>query len=182
VDHYTAVADASPVPVLLYNFSALTGVTLVVDVVATLADHPNIIGMKESGSDIGYVSSLVDATPDDFILLVGSAPTFYASLLSGAAGGIMALACVVPDHCVELFDLVRSNRLEEARELQRRLTPLARLVTKAYGVPGLKAALDLLGFQGGRARPPFQPIEPGAVADLRRELAVLEVPAARTGT
>ena len=107
--------------------------------------------------------------------LVGSAPTFYASLLSGAAGGIMALACVVPDHCVELFELVRSNRLEEARELQRRLTPLARLVTQAHGVPGLKAALDLLGFQGGRARPPFQPLEPPAVSDLRGELDALEV-------
>ncbi len=175
VDHYTAVADASPAPVLLYNFSALTGVTLVTDVVATLAEHPNIVGMKESGSDIGYVSSLVDATPDDFILLVGSAPTFYASLLSGAAGGIMALACVVPDHCVELFELVRSNRLEEARELQRRLTPLARLVTRAHGVPGLKAALDLLGFHGGRARPPFQPLGAAAVSDLRRELDALEV-------
>ena len=175
VDHYTAVADASPAPVLLYNFSALTGVTLGTDVVATLAEHPNIVGMKESGSDIGYVSSLVDATPDDFILLVGSAPTFYASLLSGAAGGIMALACVVPDHCVELFELVRSNRLEEARELQRRLTPLARLVTRAHGVPGLKAALDLLGFHGGRARPPFQLLGAAAVSDLRRELDALEV-------
>ncbi len=175
VDHYTAVADASPAPVLLYNFSALTGVTLVTDVVAALAEHPNIVGMKESGSDIGYVSFLVDATPDDFILLVGSAPTFYASLLSGAAGGIMALACVVPDHCVELFELVRSNRLDEARELQRRLTPLARLVTRAHGVPGLKAALDLLGFQGGRARPPFQPLGAAAVSDLRRELEALEV-------
>ena len=175
VDHYTAVADASPAPVLLYNFSALTGVTLVTDVVASLAEHPNIVGMKESGSDIGYVSSLVDATPDDFILLVGSAPTFYASLLSGAAGGIMALACVVPDHCVELFELVRSNRLEEARELQRRLTPLARLVTGAHGVPGLKAALDLLGFHGGRARPPFQPLGAAGVSDLRRELDALEV-------
>ena len=175
VDHYTAVADASPAPVLLYNFSALTGVTLVTEVVATLAEHPNIVGMKESGSDIGYVSALVDATPDDFTLLVGSAPTFYASLLSGADGGIMALACVVPDLCVELFDLVRSNRLEEARALQRRLTPLARLVTRAHGVPGLKAALDLLGFRGGRARPPFQALGDSAISDLRRELDTLEV-------
>lgn len=175
VDHYTAVADASPAPVLLYNFSALTGVTLVTDVVATLAEHPNIVGMKESGSDIGYVSSLVDSTPDDFVLLVGSAPAFYAGLLCGAAGGIMALACVVPDHCVELFELVRSNRLKEARELQRRLVPLARLVTRAHGVPGLKAALDLLGFRGGRARPPFQPLGAAAVSDLRRELDTLEV-------
>ena len=175
VDHYTAVADASPVPVLLYNFSALTGVTLVPDVVATLAAHPNIVGMKESGSDLGYVSALVDTTPDDFALLVGSAPTFYPSLLCGATGGIMALACVAPDECVELFELVSANALEEARALQRRLTPLAKLVTRVHGVPGLKAALDLLGFTGGHARPPFRPLSPDAVDELRRALTALDL-------
>ena len=87
VAHYTAVADASPVPVLLYNFAALTGVSLTVATVARLAAHPNVAGMKESGGDIGFISELVDATPDDFQVLAGSAPAFYASLLSGAAGG-----------------------------------------------------------------------------------------------
>ena len=175
VNHYRAVADASPVPVLLYNFTALTGVTLITDVVATLAQHPNIVGMKESGSDIGYISTLVNETPDDFTVLAGSAPTLYASLLSGAGGGIMALACVVPDLCVELFDLVRSSHLEEAKVLQRRLNPLARLVTRVHGVPGLKASLDLVGFRGGGARRPFVPLGDLAICDLRLELVVLEV-------
>ena len=143
------MADGSPSPVILYNFTALTGVTLPFDVVATLAEHPNIIGIKESGPDIGFVSALVDQTPDDFAVLVGSAPTFYASLLSGAVGGILALAAVVPDQCVELFELVRSRRYDEARLLQRRVSPLAKLVTRMHGVPGLKAALDQLGYYGG---------------------------------
>ena len=170
IDHYRAVADGSPAPVILYNFTSLTGVTLPVDVVVTLAEHPNIIGIKESGPDIGFVSALVDQTPDDFGVLVGSAPTFYASLVSGAVGGILALAAVIPDQCVELFDLVRSQRFSEARLLQGRLSPLARLVTRTNGVPGLKAALDRVGYYGGPPRPPLRPVSSEAVRDLSRAL------------
>ena len=124
--HYTAVADASPVPVVLYNFTALTGVTLGVDVVARLAEHPNIVGMKESGSDLTYVSALIDATPDDFAVMAGSAPVFCPALVMGAAGGVLAVASVVPDLCTDLYDAVRAGRLDEARALQRQLTPIAR--------------------------------------------------------
>ena len=175
--HYAAVADASPAPVLLYNFSALTGVTLPVAAVARLARHPNIIGMKESGSDIAFISALVDETPDDFSVLAGSAPVFYASLLSGAVGGILALAAAVPDLCVQLFDLVAAERLAEARALQRRLTPLARLLTRVHGVPGLKAALDIAGYAGGAPRPPLLPAGPAAVEDIRKALEAVHAPA-----
>ena len=175
--HYTAVADAAPAPVLLYNFTALTGVTLPVSAVARLADHPNIIGMKESGSDIAFISALIDETPDDFSVLAGSAPVFYASLVSGAAGGILALASAVPDLCVQLFDLVSAGRLEEARRLQRRLTPLARLLTRVHGVPGLKAALEIAGYVGGAPRPPLRPAGQAAVAEIREALEAVHAPA-----
>ena len=175
VAHYTAVADASPVPVLLYNFAALTGVSLTVATVARLAAHPNIAGMKESGGDIGFLSELIDATPDGFRVLAGSAPAFYASLLSGAAGGILALASAVPELCVELFDLVNARRLAEARVLQRQLTPLARLVTRVHGVPGLKAALTAAGYAGGDPRPPLRPVGPAAAEEIRRALAALAI-------
>ena len=171
-EHYTAVADASPVPVILYNFTALTGVTLPVGAVARLAEHPNIVGMKESGSDIGFISALVDETPSDFALLVGSAPAFYGSLVSGAVGGVLALACVVPDLCIELYDLVQSNRLAKARALQRQL---ARLVTRVHGVPGLKAALSMVGYAGGAPRGPLRPISAGAQEELRRSLEALNL-------
>ncbi len=171
--HYTAVADASPVPVLLYNFTALTGVTLPLAAVARLARHPNIVGMKESGSDIAFISALIDETPDDFSVLAGSAPVFYASLVSGAAGGILALACAVPEPCVQLFDMIAAGRLAEARILQRRLTPLARLLTRVHGVPGLKAALDIAGYTGGEPRPPLLPVGPDAVDEIRRAMEAL---------
>src|SRR5882672_10940033 len=154
VRHYTAVADASPVPVLLYNFTALTGVNLLPAAVARLAAHPNIIGMKESGGDVAQIGDLVSGTPDDFNVLAGTTATFYPALCVGAVGGILALACVVPGACMHLFELTRAGRHDEALALQRQLVPLARLLGATYGVPGLKAALNLLGYDLRIPRPP----------------------------
>jgi 4-hydroxy-2-oxoglutarate aldolase len=170
IRHYSAVADASPVPVLLYNFSALTGVTLPVEAAVTLASHDNIVGLKESGPDMSYVGDLLRLVPDSFSVLVGSAPTLFASLILGASGGILALACVVPDACVRLYELVRAGCYDEARELQRQLTPLAKLVTAMHGVPGLKAALSVVGYVGGPPRQPLEPVGDDVVAQITREI------------
>src|SRR5229473_8082721 len=110
VRHYTAIADASPVPVLLYNFTALTGVNLLPAAVARLATHPNIIGMKESGGDVAQVADLVSQTPDDFTVLAGAAATLYPMMCVGAAGGILALANALPEPCVRLFELTRTGK------------------------------------------------------------------------
>src|SRR5436190_9664568 len=174
VRHYTAVADASPVPVLLYNFTALTGVNLLPAAVARLAAHPNIVGMKESGGDIAQIADLVAGTPREFAVLAGSTSTFYAALCVGCVGGILAPACVVPDVCVRLFELTRAGRHDEARALQAGLVPLARLLGPAYGVPGLKAALKLAGYDVGDPRSPLAPVSEEAVAALRQVLAPLE--------
>ena len=170
VRHYAAVADASPVPVILYNFSALTGVTLPVEAVAELVDHPNIVGLKESGPDMGYVGDLIGVARDGFSILVGSAPTFYASLALGADGGILALACAIPDACVLIYEHMAAGRREEARALQRQVVPLARLLTTKHGIPGLKAALGELGYVGGRPRRPLAPVGPDATASIRRQI------------
>ena len=173
VGHYTAVADASPIPVLLYNFSALTGVTLPVDAAAALAVHENVVGIKESGPDLSYVGDLVGLATDGFSVLVGSAPTFLSSLVLGADGGIMALACVAPDSCLQIYESVRTGCYDEARKIQRSVTPLAKLVTSIYGIPGLKAALAESGYVGGRPRLPLHPIEDGAVLQIRAQVAEL---------
>ena len=174
VRHYTAVADASPVPVLLYNFTALTGVNLLPAAVARLATHPNIVGMKESGGDVAQIADLVSGTPDDFNVLAGTTATFFAALSVGAAGGILALACVVPGACMHLFELNQAGRHAEALALQRRLVPLARLLGPTYGVPGLKAALNLLGYDVGAPRPPLAPVPDTAIPALRDALAQFE--------
>ncbi len=173
VRHFRAVADASPVPVLLYNFTGVTGINLQPEAVALAADHPNIIGIKESGGDVAQIAALVDLTPDDFTVVVGAAPSFYASLCVGAVGGILALACVAPAACVQLYELTREGRHAEARVLQRLLSPLAAMVTSGFGVAGLKAAMDLAGFVGGAPRPPLQPASEAAVDELRSELEKL---------
>jgi dihydrodipicolinate synthase/N-acetylneuraminate lyase len=174
VRHYTAVADASPVPVLLYNFTAVTGVNLLPAAVARLAPHPNIIGMKESGGDIAQVADLVSSTPADFIVLAGSAATFYAALCVGAAGGILALGNALPEACVRLFELTRAGRHDEALALQRELVPIARLLGPTYGVAGLKAALNLLGYDVGAPRPPLGPVPDTVIPVLRDALARFE--------
>lgn len=173
VRHYIEVADASPVPVLLYNVTMYTGVNLTPDAVARLAEHPNVVGVKESGSDVAQIEELVALTPDDFTVFAGSATTFFQALCAGCDGGILALAALVPAECVELAALVRANRIAEARALQRRLLPLARSVGGLHGVPGLKAALDVLGYAGGLPRPPLRPVAPDVVETIRGQLEAL---------
>lgn len=173
VQHYTAVADGSPVPVVLYNYPAVTGVNLGADAVAALASHANIAGVKESSGDIALVTDLVERTPPGFSVLAGSIATCYAALAVGASGAILALACVVPELTVRLYDLVQAGRHAEALALQRQLTPLGRLVTTIHGVPGLKVALDLAGFTGGDPRPPLQPATAAAIEAIREQLGLL---------
>ena len=168
VEHYRAVADASPVPVLLYNFTSVTGINLAPDAVATLSQHPNIVGQKDSNGDVGQVAAIVARVPPDFPLLVGSAGTLYPAMMLGAAGAIVAVANVVPEVCVRLYDLVRAGRHDDARALQRRLTPLAVAVTGTYGVAGLKAAMDMAGYVGGTPRLPLRPVQPEIRETLKR--------------
>ena len=174
VRHYTTVADASPVPVLLYNFTALTGVNLLPAAVSRLATHPNIVGMKESGGDVAQIADLVSGTPDDFGVLAGSASTFYAALSAGAVGGILALGCVLPEACTRLYELTKAGRHDQARALQGQLMPLAKLLGSIYGVPGLKTALKLTGYDAGMPRPPLAPIPDAGIAALRDALATFE--------
>jgi 4-hydroxy-2-oxoglutarate aldolase len=175
VRHYTAVADAAPVPVLLYNVPAVTGVNLTPDAVGRLAAHPNIIGVKETGSDTAQFAAFIEAaaSADGFAVIAGSAPTFYASLCVGATGGILAVSCVLPALSVSLHEHFRAGRHKEARDLQRRLTPLAKLVTTGLGVAGLKKAMDVAGFAGGEPRAPLGPLTSEAASQVRAAVEAL---------
>ena len=175
IRHYAEVADSSRIPVLLYNVTMYTGVTLPADAIEQLSAHPNIVGMKESGNDLLYITECINRTPDDFTFLAGSATTLFQSLCAGADGAVLALAALLPDACVDLVRLVKDNRIAEARELQRKVTPIARSIGGGFGITGLKAALDLLGFTGGLPRPPLRPASKHIVATIRGQLDAVGV-------
>jgi 4-hydroxy-2-oxoglutarate aldolase len=176
VAHYTAVADASPAPVILYNVTMYTGVTLQADAVGLLSRHPNIVGIKESGNDMQLLGDYLAASAgEDFVVLCGSATSFYSALALGVHGGVLALSGLVPERCVELMRLVRDGRMAEARALQAALMPLARAIGAQHGVPALKAALALVGFETGEPRPPLRPAPAGVIDTLRTQLTALGV-------
>jgi 4-hydroxy-2-oxoglutarate aldolase len=163
-DHFRQVADASPVPVLLYNLPA-TGVVLTWPVVADLAEHPNIAGMKETSPDLERLGSFA-AIGGRFRVLSGWAPVIYPALALGASGGILAVANVLPDRCTALYEHAVAGRRDEALAVQRAITPLARLVSSIHGIAGLKAALDLIGFHGGLPRSPLLGVSGQIRADI----------------
>jgi 4-hydroxy-2-oxoglutarate aldolase len=167
VVHYTAIADASPIPVLLYNYAGFTGVNISPETIGRLAAHPNIAGIKETTTDGAQFAELAAVVPPRFTVLAGSAPGAYTGLCAGATGAILAVACVRPALCLRLRELTLEGRHAEALAAQQRLTPLARAVTTGFGIPGLKAAMDLCGFEGGDPRPPLTPLSSDAIEKIR---------------
>jgi 4-hydroxy-2-oxoglutarate aldolase len=175
VRHYTQVADQSPVPVLLYNVTIYTGVNLLPEAVSVLSRHPNIAGMKETNSDMTQFAEHLARADESFTILAGSGATYYSALALGARGAILAVAGVAPQMCVDIFNAVRDGRFEEARQLHQRMAPLAKSVGASFAVPGLKAALDLCGYEGGAPRPPLQPPSKAAIDLIRDQLIELNL-------
>jgi 4-hydroxy-2-oxoglutarate aldolase len=166
--HFTQVADASPIPVLLYSVPANTGVDLPAAAVAKLARHPNIIGLKDSGGDITKIGQMINDTPAGFQILAGSAGFLLASLTLGAVGGVMALANIAGRQLHELYACFQSGDLAGARAVQLPLIALNTAVTARFGVAGLKAAMEMAGYKGGAPRAPLLPLAEEDWATLRQ--------------
>jgi 4-hydroxy-2-oxoglutarate aldolase len=154
-DHYRAVADSSPIPILLYSVPAFTGVIIPIEAVSGLSEHENIIGIKDSSGDLAQLGRIIKETPEDFAVLTGSGPVFYPALCLGADGGILAVACPLPERCVAIYEAFRAGDHASARDGQLALLGVSRLLTSIFGIGGLKAALDHLGYYGGPPRPPL---------------------------
>ncbi|HLF24726.1 MAG TPA: dihydrodipicolinate synthase family protein [Anaerolineae bacterium] len=171
--HYFTVADASPVPVLLYNVPANTGYNIPVSVLPEVAAHDNIAGIKDSAGDIGQLAEMVRLTRGmRFEVLSGSFSALLPSMAFGVRGAILAVANVAPKECMALFEAARAGRMSEAGDLHLRILPVAGAVTRQFGVPGLKAALDLLGYYGGVPREPLLPASESvrkSIAEILRE-------------
>lgn len=175
LEYYKAVADASPVPVVLYSVPKFTGFDLPVDVVAELSQHPNIIGIKDSAGNVIQLSEILLKSRPGFNVLVGTGSAFMAALSVGVTGGVLALADVAPRECVELYHLCMSGRWEEARALQSRLLPVNQAVGGTLGIPGVKAAMEMLGYYGGPPRRPLLPLTADENASLREILVAAQL-------
>ncbi|EDO48740.1 predicted protein [Nematostella vectensis] len=155
-NHFTQVADSSPIPIILYSVPANTGIDLPVECVINLSSHPNIIGVKDSGGDISKIGYMVHKTSgNNFQVLAGSASFLLASYVLGAVGGVCALANVLGSEVCQLHQLYQEGKLDEARLLQHKLILPNTAVTKTYGVAGLKASMDMMGLYGGPTRSPL---------------------------
>lgn len=170
VKHYNAVADSSSPPVILYSMPDLTGIKIEPETAAQLGEHPNIIGMKDSSNDVAKFAETVKLVGEHFAMMIGNGTVFCEALQAGARGGILAVGCAAPELCLEVYQAVLAGELDRATRLQEKLTPLARAVTKTYGIGGLKTAMEMAGFIGGSVRAPLQrPSEP-AVAEIAQML------------
>jgi len=174
--HFRAVADASPVPVLVYQvplrFSTLE---LPTGLIEELSHHPNVVGIKDSRGKLELVGELVQHSSDDFQVLVGSGGVLYGALETGAVGGIVAVGLLATSDAAELTVAYGEGRRADAGRIQERIAPVHQKIVAEMGVPGVKAAMDLLGLHGGDPRPPLAPISESKTRQIREVLAAAEL-------
>jgi len=177
IRHYVAVADASPVPIILYSMPALTGIKIEPATAAQLSEHSNIIGIKDSSADLAEFRETLRLAGEsgahdrgDFAVLTGNGTVLCDALSAGAHGAILAVGCVAPEVCLEIFRAFGRGEAGRAASLQEKLTPLARAVTTTFGIGGLKAALDIIGYAGGKPRAPLQPPDNGSREEISQLL------------
>jgi len=157
--HFHAVADACSIPVIIYNMPACTGMDMDAESIAAIAGHPNILGLKDSGGDVVKLGALHQRLGDGFQILAGSAGFLLPALSVGAVGGVLALANIAPAQCLAIRELSLAGDWDMACEVQVRLIEANTVVTRRWGVAGLKAAMNLMGLGGGSVRAPLLNLE-----------------------
>ena len=176
-DHYRRVADASPVPLIVYNIPRYTHVMLHEGVLRALAEHERVIGFKDSSGDLKVFAAFRAAAPR-VTALMGSGHLFYPALEMGAAGGVLAMACFAAEPCAALYRAFRAEDRQTAGAIQERLAPLAREIVGTLGPAGIKAAMDVVGLPGGPVRAPLAPLDARQLARVAACLAAAGLKAA----
>ncbi len=158
-DHYRRVAEATSLPVMLYNNPGTCGgLSIAVETCARLAEVPNILGIKDSSGDLQNVIELIDAVPERFSVLMGRDTLIFHALLSGAQGAVPATANIAPRLTVEIYEAFRRGDLEAAHAAQRRLSPVRLSLALGTQPAAVKAGLGLLGLPIGPCRAPVGPL------------------------
>lgn len=168
--YYLEVAEKSKIPVILYSVPKFTGLDLPLQSIVSLSRHPNIVGLKDSSGNVSSLGEILKSCPRDFNVLQGSGSVLYASLVLGARAGILALADMAPGESVEIHKLVKAGDWDKAREIQLRVLTVNQRIVGNHGVPGIKCALDLLGYFGGDPRPPLRPVASEVKDSIRQIL------------
>lgn len=171
VNHFRAVAEASSIPVILYNMPACTGIDLDAETVLSLSDHENIVGLKDSSGNVTKLGEIRQYANEKFALLAGSAGFLVPALAIGASGGILALANIAPRQCLDMYEATKRGDWNTARTMQLNLIRPNTAVTRGWGVPALKAAMDMLGLFGGVPRAPLPRLSEARRDELRGILA-----------
>ena len=167
LNYYTAVADSISIPLIIYNVTKFTNVNIDIESLAKLAEHPNIVGIKNSTENIAEINATIYNTPNDFSVLVGTGSVLLYGLISGAVGGILALANIAPAECIKIFNLFNEGKLIEAEKIQSRMHAVNKAITATFGIAGLKASMGLLGYFGGQPRKPLQPLTSSKMKKLK---------------
>ncbi len=175
IAHFHAVADASPIPIILYNMPACTGIDLSAELIVRIAEHENIVGMKDSGGNVVKLGKVHGEFGERFRILAGSASFLLPALTVGAIGGVLGLANIAPEECLEIGRLAAAGDIDGASELQIRMIEPNTAVTSRWGVPGLKAAMEMIGHHGGPVRPPLQPLGDEVRGTLRSILIEAQI-------
>lgn len=171
IAYYIAVADASPIPVILYNVPANTSIDMTAGTIIELSSHPNIIGLKDSSGLVAKLGEICNRVGDDFQILSGSASSFLGAMAMGAVGAVSALANIAPEPLHRIWFLAMEGDFHSARALQLPLIEANNAITSRFGIAGLKAAMDLLGYAGGPPRLPLLPLSETNIAVLSEILA-----------
>jgi 4-hydroxy-2-oxoglutarate aldolase len=158
INYFTTVADHSEIPVLIYNVTKFTHVSISPKAVGVLSSHPNIIGMKDSSGSIPQLVNYLDVIDEDFNLMVGTVSAWFPALTLGIKAGVFALANCAPDECALIQNTYEEGDLENAKNIYTRIFPVNTAVTATYGVAGLKYACALRGYHGGHVRNPLRPL------------------------
>jgi 4-hydroxy-2-oxoglutarate aldolase len=176
VRHYRAVADASPIPVVIYQVPPrMSTVDLPTGLIAELSRHENIVGIKDSRGRLEILGELIVQCRPGFQVLVGNGALLYPALETGCVGGIVAVGMIATAAAAEIPIAYRAGRKTEAGRLQERIAPLHQHIVSEMGTAGVKAALDLLGLHGGPPRPPLLPAPNARVETVRRLLETAEL-------
>lgn len=164
-DHYAEIAREGNLPIIMYNIPQCTLGTLQSNIVQDLADLDNIVGIKDSGGDIGHTMELIQKVGDKIPVLIGHDECFLSAVSAGASASIMASANIMPHIWLEIMDNIKNGNLDEARQRQLDVQTLSRIITRNGGAPPVKAALKMMGIEAGYSR---MPLDSGGT--LTREL------------